>query len=48
MWRAIPVLRPLGMLARNPLALRLMERAYLGFLVVRPRLQRLLGGRDAV
>ncbi len=48
MWRAIPVLRPLGLVARNPLALRLMERAYLGFLVVRPRLQRLLGGRDAV
>lgn len=48
MWRAIPVLRPLGLLARNPLALRLMERAYLGFLVVRPRLQRLLGERDAV
>ena len=37
-----------ALLARNPLALRLMERAYLGFLVVRPRLQRLLGGRDAV
>lgn len=41
MWRAIPVLRPLGLLARNPLALRLLEAAYRRFLRVRPRLQRL-------
>jgi len=47
MWRAIPVLRPLGLLARNGTALRLLERAYLGFLVVRPRLQAALGGRQA-
>jgi len=42
MWRAIPRLRPLGLLARNPLALRLLEAAYRAFLRVRPRLQRLV------
>jgi len=46
-WRAIPVLRPLGLAARSPWVLRLLERAYLGFLRVRPRLQRLLA-RDGV
>jgi len=47
MWRAIPMLRPLGLLARNGTALRLLERAYLGFLVVRPRLRAALRGRHA-
>ena len=47
MWRAIPVLRPVGLLARNPTVLGLMERAYLRFLKVRPRLQRWLGRREA-
>lgn len=42
MWRAVPLLRPLGLLARNPLVLRVLERLYLAFLGVRPRLQRLL------
>ena len=42
MWRAIPLLRPLGLIARRPLALRLLEHAYRRFLRVRPRLQRLL------
>jgi predicted DCC family thiol-disulfide oxidoreductase YuxK len=42
MWRAIPVLRPLGLAARNPTFLAVLERAYLLFLRVRPRLQRLL------
>lgn len=41
MWRAIPALRPLGLLARSPLVLRLLERAYLAFLKLRPGLQRL-------
>jgi predicted DCC family thiol-disulfide oxidoreductase YuxK len=40
MWRAIPVLRPLGLLARAPIMLRGLEIAYLGFLRVRPSLQR--------
>ena len=40
MWRAIPILRPLGLIARNALVLRLLERAYLRFLKVRPRLQK--------
>ena len=41
MWRAIPLLRPLGLAARHPRLLALLERAYLGFLKLRPRLQRL-------
>lgn len=40
MWRAIPVLRPLGLATRNTLVLALLERLYRGFLRVRPRLQR--------
>jgi predicted DCC family thiol-disulfide oxidoreductase YuxK len=42
MWRAIPLLRPLGLAARAPWLLALIERLYLAFLRVRPRLQRLL------
>ena len=41
MWRAIPLLRPLGLAARNRAMLRLLEAAYVRFLKVRPRLQRL-------
>lgn len=44
MWRAIPLLRPFGLLARNPIALALIERGYRLFLRVRPRLQRLIAG----
>jgi predicted DCC family thiol-disulfide oxidoreductase YuxK len=40
MWRVIPALRPLGLLAKLPGALWLLERAYLGFLRIRPRLQK--------
>jgi predicted DCC family thiol-disulfide oxidoreductase YuxK len=43
MWRAIPMLRPLGLLARNALVLRALEALYLRFLKVRPRLQALAG-----
>ena len=39
MWRAIPLLRPLGLAARHPAVLALLERAYRRFLMVRPRLQ---------
>jgi predicted DCC family thiol-disulfide oxidoreductase YuxK len=42
MWRAIPLLRPLGLAACNPIILAGLERAYLLFLRIRPRLQRLL------
>ena len=42
MWRAIPLLRPLGELARLPPVLALLEVAYRGFLKVRPSLQRRL------
>lgn len=41
MWRAIPVLRPLGLAARNRVVLGVLERLYRSFLRVRPRLQRL-------
>ena len=44
MWRAIPLLRPLGLAARNRIILALLERAYRLFLRIRPRLQRLAGG----
>ncbi len=39
MWRAIPLLRPLGLLARNRYALRLLEAAYIRFLRFRPIVQ---------
>jgi len=41
MWRAIPLLRPLGLAARFPPVLLLLEGAYRAFLRVRPRLQAL-------
>ena len=41
MWRAIPVLHPLGLAARNRVILAALERTYRGFLRVRPLLQRL-------
>ncbi|WP_242096260.1 MULTISPECIES: DUF393 domain-containing protein [unclassified Sphingomonas] len=45
MWRAIPLLRPLGLAARRRWVLALLERLYTLFLRVRPRIQRLAGGR---
>ena len=39
MWRAIPVLRPLGLAARNRIVLAALEAAYRVFLKARPRLQ---------
>lgn len=38
MWRAIPIMRPLGLLARNRVVLAALERLYIAFLAVRPRL----------
>jgi predicted DCC family thiol-disulfide oxidoreductase YuxK len=40
MWRAIPLLRPLGWIARNAIVLRILERFYLRFLCFRPTIQR--------
>ncbi|RZJ16831.1 MAG: DUF393 domain-containing protein [Brevundimonas sp.] len=45
MWRAIPLLRPFGLMARNRRVLMAMESLYVGYLRIRPRLTRLLGGR---
>jgi site-specific recombinase len=42
MWRAIPLLKPLGLIARNAFVLGLLERLYNRFLIIRPRLQKLL------
>lgn len=41
MWRAIPLLRPLGLAARNAVFLTLLERVYAAFLIARPALQRI-------
>ena len=45
MWRAIPLLRPLGLAARLPWVLAMLERVYLQFLRVRPQLQRMFAKR---
>lgn len=45
MYRRIPLLRPIGELARLPLLDRAFERIYHLFLRVRPRLQRWAGGK---
>jgi len=42
MWRAVPLLRPFGLAARNPTVLALLERLYLAFLRIRPALTRRL------
>lgn len=42
MWRAIPLLRPLGLLAKIPWVLSGLERLYIAFLRVRPRLQKMM------
>lgn len=46
MWRAIPLLRPLGLLARNRLVLAVLERLYVQFLRVRQGLQRVIARRS--
>lgn len=42
MWRAIPLLRPFGLAARNTMVLGLLERLYIAFLRIRPGLVRRL------
>lgn len=44
MWRAIPLLRPLGLAARNPTVLRILEKAYLVFLRLRPPSKAMMAG----
>ena len=44
MWRAIPILRPLGLLAKLPPILWSLEKLYVAFLRIRPRLIRRLFG----
>ena len=39
MWRAIPLLRPIGLAARNRWILAVLEAGYRGFLRLRPSLQ---------
>lgn len=39
MWRAVPILRPLGLLAKNRILLAMLEKLYAGFLIIRPQLQ---------
>ena len=39
MWRAIPLLRPFGVAARNRVVLAVLEALYLSFLKIRPLLQ---------
>ncbi len=40
MWRAIPLLRPLGLLSKSRPVLWMLERFYRGFLKIRPWLQK--------
>ena len=42
MWRAIPVMRPLGLAAKNRFILAILERTYLMFLHLRPVLQKIM------
>lgn len=46
MWRAIPMLRPLGVLARNRMVLAVLEKLYGWFLRIRPQLQSLVRRAD--
>ncbi|SFI92834.1 Predicted thiol-disulfide oxidoreductase YuxK, DCC family [Sphingomonas sp. NFR04] len=46
MWRQIPLLRPLGLLALLPGMTWLLERLYRAFLRVRPTLQRWMRERE--
>ncbi len=45
LWRSLPLLRPLGEMARIPFVLRVLEILYLRFLVIRPKLQTFFANR---
>ena len=45
LWRSLPLLRPLGEIARIPFVLQAFEIIYLKFLKIRPRLQSVLANR---
>jgi len=45
-WRAIPLLRPLGLLARNRFVLAVLEVGYRAFFKFRPALQKFFGWID--
>ena len=42
MWRQIPLLRPLGLAARRPRVLAVLEHVYMGFLRIRAHVQGLV------
>ncbi len=42
MWRAIPLLRPLGLVARHRWVLNVLERLYVLFLRFRPKIQAMM------
>ena len=46
LWRSLPLLRPIGELARIPVVLRALESIYLRFLVIRPKLQSIITIRE--
>ena len=45
LWRSLPLLRPLGEIARIPFVLRILETLYLRFLAIRPKLQIIFADR---
>ena len=45
LWRSLPLLRPLGEIARIPFVLGILEILYLKFLKIRPKLQAALSNR---
>ena len=45
LWRSLPLLRPLGEIARIPFVLRILEIIYLRFLAIRPKLQTIFVNR---
>ena len=46
LWRSLPLLRPLGEIARIPFVLWILEILYLRFLAIRPKLQIIFANRE--